>query len=198
MKHVMAIVIDEAHSVSEWGENFRKPIAELGWLRSHVPANMNIPFYATSATLPPHILGDVIRRLHFSPSRTFLLNLGNDCLSVTHLMCRMRSKRDLEALDFIVEGALSGNPLTRTIVFFETRLLAHKGATHLRALLPDSLRPRVDFLTPGRSPQSINIVMGQFRSGSVDILCVTEAESMVCWSEFSFLSGYANCFEYRA
>ncbi|KAI0302709.1 P-loop containing nucleoside triphosphate hydrolase protein [Russula brevipes] len=178
MKYVMAIVIDEAHSVSEWGDNFRKSFAELGWLRSHVPASMDIPFYATSATLPPHILDDVIRRLDFSPSRTFFLNLGNDCLSVTHLVCRMRSKRDLEALDFIVEDALSGNPLTRTIVFFETPFLAQKGATHLRALLPDSLRPRVGFLTPGRSLNSINIVMGQFRSGSVDILCVTEAESM--------------------
>jgi superfamily II DNA helicase RecQ len=198
MKYVMAIVIDEAHSVSECGENFRKSVAELGWLRSHVPANMNIPFYATSAALPPHILGDVIKRLDFSPSRTVFLNLGNDCLSVTHLVCRMRSKRDLEALDFIVEEALSGKPLTRTIVFFESRILAQKGATHLRALLPDSLRPRVAFLTPGRSPNSIKIVMGQFRSGSVDILCVTEAASMVCWSKCSSLLGYANYFEYRA
>ncbi|KAI0283766.1 P-loop containing nucleoside triphosphate hydrolase protein [Russula brevipes] len=178
-KHVMAVVIDEAHCMSSWGDDFRKAFGNLGTLRSYVPSN--VPFFATSAMLPPHILDGVIRKLHFSRPCTFLLNLGNDCPSVTHLVCPMKgAKRDLEALDFLVDEALLfiPRPLVQTIVFFKTCPLAYKGAKHLRRLLPPSLRSRVAFLTAGRSSLSKTIVMNEFRSGVIDILCATEAAGM--------------------
>ena len=180
-KKVLSIVIDEAHCVSEWGENFRKAFGELGRLRSYVPAT--VPFLVTSATLPTHILDNVVQKLHISKSRSMFINLGNDCPNITHMVCRIRgSKSDLGALDFVVDAGSTGNPLTRTIVFFESRLLTYKGYKHLQRLLPSEFRSRIGFLHSCRSARSKRIVMERFRSGVVDILCATEAAGMVRYS----------------
>ncbi|KAH9954793.1 P-loop containing nucleoside triphosphate hydrolase protein [Russula dissimulans] len=58
-KNVLAIVINEAYCVSQWGNvnGFRKYFGELGQLCYFVPTS--VPFLATSATLPPHVLSDV-------------------------------------------------------------------------------------------------------------------------------------------
>ena len=177
-RNVLSIVIDEAHCVSEWGENFRKAFGELGRLRSYVPAT--IPFLVTSATLPPHILDNVVQKLQVSKSCSVFINLGNDCPNTTHIVCCMRgAKSDLVALDFIVDEGSTGGPLIKTIVFFETRLLTYKGYKHLQRLLPLGLRSRITFLHSFRSTRSKRIVMNGFRSGAVDILCATEAAGMV-------------------
>ena len=96
------------------------------------------------------------------------------------MVCRMRgAKGDLVALDFIVDEASTGMPLIKTIVFFETRLLTYKGYKHLQRLLPSGLRSRITFLHAFRSTRSKRIVMNEFRSNAVDILCATEAAGMV-------------------
>jgi superfamily II DNA helicase RecQ len=178
-QHILSIVIDEAHCVSDWGDDFRKAFGELGRLRSYVP--VDIPFLITSATLPKHILDNVVQKLHVTKSNSVFINLGNDCPALTHIVCRMRgAKGDLAALDFIVDEGATGQPLIKTIVFFETRPLAYKGYKHLQRLLPPCLQSHISFLHSFRSTRSKKIVMGAFRSGLVDILCATEAAGMVC------------------
>ena len=177
-RNVLSIVIDEAHCVSEWGENFRKAFGELGRLRSYVP--VTIPFMVTSATLPTHILDNVVQKLHISKSRSLFINLGNDCPNITHMVCRLRgAKGDLAALDFVLDECSTGGPLTKTIVFFESRQLTFKGFKHLQERLPPALQSRVNFLHSLRSTRSKRIVMNDFRTGAVDILCATEAAGMV-------------------
>ena len=179
-RDVLSIVIDEAHCVSEWGENFRKAFGELGRLRSYVPAT--VPFLITSATLPTHILNNVVQKLHISKSQSVFINLGNDHPNITYMVCRIRkSSSDLGALDFVIDAASIGDPLIRTVVFFETCQLMFKGYKHLQKLLPSELRSRVDFLHSGRCARSKKIVMDCFRSGVVDVLCATEAAGMVRW-----------------
>jgi superfamily II DNA helicase RecQ len=74
-KDLLAIVIDKAHCISQWGNSFHKKFAELSKLRSYVLSGM--PFLAVSATLPPHVLDEVKAGLAFSPMNTFTMNLGN-------------------------------------------------------------------------------------------------------------------------
>jgi superfamily II DNA helicase RecQ len=76
MKNMAAIIVDEGHCVSQWGEYFRKRFSELGKLQSYVPCS--VPFLVMSATLPPHVLEQVQSQLHFYEDSTFLVNLGND------------------------------------------------------------------------------------------------------------------------
>ncbi|KAJ6600054.1 P-loop containing nucleoside triphosphate hydrolase protein, partial [Mycena sp. CBHHK59/15] len=55
-KKIAAFVIDEAHCISQWGDNFRAEYAELGTLRAFVP--LQVPFLVASATLPPPVLAE--------------------------------------------------------------------------------------------------------------------------------------------
>ena len=179
MRNVLSIVIDEAHCVSEWGENFRKAFGELGRLRSYVP--VTIPFMVTSATLPTHILDNVVQKLHISKSRSLFINLGNDCPNITHMVCRLHgAKGDFATLDFILDKCSTGGPLTKTIVFFESCQLTFKGFKHLQECLPPALQSCVNFLHSLRSIHSKWIVINDFRTGAVDIPCATEATGMVC------------------
>lgn len=177
-KNVLSIVIDEAHCISQWGENFRKKYQELHKLRSYVP--LAVPFLAVSATLPPLVLADVQRHLCFSLDRMLLVNLGNDRHNITPLLCRMRgAAKDLGALDFLLDEAQLGLELQRTITFFNTRNLAFKAYKHLQALLPEDMRDQIDFLHAGRGRQTISHVMKRFKEGKIKILCATEAAGMV-------------------
>ena len=140
-KNICMIAIDEAHCVSQWGDGFRKPFGGLGRLRSYVPTS--VPFLVTSATLPPLVLSDVLSRLHFSVLETFLVNLGNHRANIMNIQIPMRTANDFGALDFLADEALSGQPLKRTIVFFNTRDLAYKGSQYLKQLLPEARRHEV-------------------------------------------------------
>ncbi|EMD41247.1 hypothetical protein CERSUDRAFT_40440, partial [Gelatoporia subvermispora B] len=107
MKDVCAVVIDEAHCISQWGETFRKDYCQLAKLRSFVPTT--VPFLATSATLPPAVLSDVWQQLSFNSSRMFHVNLGNDHTNITPLVCRMSgAANDLDALNFTIDEAAAG------------------------------------------------------------------------------------------
>lgn len=176
-KNICMIAVDEAHCVSQWGDGFRKAFGELGRLRSYVPTS--VPFLATSATLPPLVLSDIQTRLHFTGSDTFLVNLGNHRANITNILVPMRTATDLGALDFLADEALAGKPLRRTIVFFNSRDLAFKGSRYLRGLFPEAQKPEIDFLHAGRSSRARHFILNEFRKGTVNILCATEAAGMV-------------------
>jgi superfamily II DNA helicase RecQ len=177
MKNVCMIVIDEAHCISQWGDGFRKTFGELGRLRSYVP--VSIPFLATSATLPPTVLADIQSRLHFSARDTFLVNLGNHRANITSILVPMRTANDFDALKFLANEAITGQPFKRTIVFFNTRELAYKGSQYLKTLLPDARQREIDFLHAGRTGRARRRVLTNFRKQIVNILCATEAAGMV-------------------
>jgi superfamily II DNA helicase RecQ len=179
MKNICMISVDEAHCVSQWGDGFRKAFGELGRLRSFVP--ISVPFFVTSATLPPLVLCDVLSRLHFSVPETFIVNLGNHRANITNIQMPMRTANDFGALDFLADEALTGRPLKRTIVFFNTRDLAYKGSQYLKRLIPEARRHEIDFLHAGRNRRARRKVLRDFRKGNVNILCATEAAGMV-WS----------------
>jgi superfamily II DNA helicase RecQ len=87
-EHIVSVIIDEAHCISQWGKSFRKRFGELRRLRSYVQTT--VPCLATSATLPPLILADVKDKLQFSEEETFLVNLGNDRPNLMYILCLMR------------------------------------------------------------------------------------------------------------
>ena len=93
----------------------------------------------------------------------------------------MRTANDFEALDFLADGALSGQPLRRTIIFFNTRDLAYKGFQYLKQLVPETRRHEINFLHAGRNRRARRKVLKDFRKGEINILCATKAAGMVEW-----------------
>lgn len=180
MRNCLAIIIDEVHCISQWGDNFRKLYAQLAALRSCVART--VPFLAASATLPPPVLSDVKTRLDFVSSRMFMINLGNDRRNITPLVLRLKGAADdLPALNFLVYEALAGDSLVKCIIFFNKRQLAYYAHEHLRRLFPadSSYRQQIDFLHAARSPRAKRRGLQRFRDGEVKILCATEAAGMV-------------------
>ena len=176
---IAAVVIDEAHCISQWGDGFRAKYAELSRLRALVPHG--VPFLAASATMPPGVLFDIKQKLAFELKSTFFVNLGNDRPNITPLVVRTAGgPSDLAALDFVVREGLSGGSLVKTVVFFGERDLAYEAHRHLRGLVPDNLKSRIGFMHALRGERSKSKVMKDFREGRIDVLCATEAAGMVC------------------
>ena len=143
-KRMMGIIIDEAHCISLWGSDFRPAYRELDKLRSFVP--LNIPIYATSATMSLSILSKVCHILHINPVESFYLNLGNNRSNVTQ-ECRVTSNTtDTSALDFVYEGAESMNDLPRTLIFVNKVLDSQLVWRRFQEILPTHLRQSVDYL----------------------------------------------------
>ncbi|PCH45073.1 hypothetical protein WOLCODRAFT_77371, partial [Wolfiporia cocos MD-104 SS10] len=129
-ENICAVAINEAHCASHWGENFRKKYAELHKLHAFVPCH--VPFLATSATLPPHILNDVMQKLCIRPQNTYFVNRGNDRPNITVAAFRMAGgASNLSALNFALDEAIEGGSLERTIIFFNDHDTAMRACSHL-------------------------------------------------------------------
>ena len=169
---------DEAHCISQWGDQFRKIYSDVSKLRSFFPPS--VPFLAVSATLPPHILAQVQHVLGCSNGNTMFVNLGNNHPNITPIVsCMHGAATDLDALNFTINEALVGKPLIRTIIFVNSRELAFKVARHLKNLLPVERSSQIDFMHAGRSVQAKKRVMNEFREGRTYVLPATEATGMV-------------------
>ena len=138
----MYIVVDECHCVTQWGKKFRTMYSNVDRLRSFVASD--IPFLATSATLPPTSFTEICELLEISPSRGFHLNLGNDRSNLMPIIWPLRAgAKDLDSLNFIVAGKVN---LPRVIVYVNTKDLARIGCEHLRTKVPPERRDEIDFI----------------------------------------------------
>jgi superfamily II DNA helicase RecQ len=178
---ICAVVIDEAHCISQWGDKFRPIYGDLGTLRAFVAAN--IPFLITSATLPPLILSHVHKIMHMSKNTTYHLNLGTDRPNIAWFVRMMRGgKSDLEALAFLIPNATDDEilDLVQTMVFFDDINLSLQALKYLRSLLPPDMRRQIAVYNSRRSRRSKERVLHKFREGRIMILLTTEAAGMVC------------------
>ncbi|KAF7331133.1 P-loop containing nucleoside triphosphate hydrolase protein [Mycena sanguinolenta] len=180
-KKIAAFVVDEAHCISQWGNDFRAEYAQLGTLRAFVP--LHVPFLMASATLPLLVLAEVRKSLHISPDTSYHVNLGTDRPNIAWFVQLMKgAKSDLEALDFLVEHDSEDAiiELIQTMVFFDNINLAMDALEHLRDRLPPHLQGAIALYHSRRSKHSKQIIMEKFRKGEIKILLVTEAAGMGC------------------
>ncbi|KAJ7785523.1 P-loop containing nucleoside triphosphate hydrolase protein [Mycena olivaceomarginata] len=181
-KKIAAFVIDEAHCISQWGDDFRTEYAELGTLRAFVP--LKVPFMIASATLPPLVLAEVRKSLHISTDTAYHVNLGTDRPNIAWFVHHMKgAKSDLEALEFLIRTRGSEDAiieLVQSMVFFDDINLAMEALEHLRDLLPPHLRGSIALYHSRRSKRSKQIIMDKFRKGEIKILLATEAAGMGC------------------
>ncbi len=74
-KHINQVIIDKAHCVSQWGQDFRSLYLSLSHLYSVLGSE--IPWYLTLATLHPHILSDALQIIGL-PRDTTIYHHSND------------------------------------------------------------------------------------------------------------------------
>ncbi|KFH62152.1 hypothetical protein MVEG_11791 [Podila verticillata NRRL 6337] len=169
-KKLFAIVVDEAHCIDSWGGHFRQEYSRIGELRSMVPRDT--PFLAASATLPPRVLENIKKSLHFRPD-THIINVGNDRPNIKFIITEfqhpMNSFQDLKFLkDF-----------KKTIVYFNTRPDAEGARRYLvQELGLDSSKIAVYHSI--KSDELKSDILEKFRDDKVLLLLATEAVGMGC------------------
>jgi superfamily II DNA helicase RecQ len=89
MDLLFSISIDEAHCITEWGEDFRPEYSCLGRLRYQMPSDVYKPYHIVSATLPPHILRRIINSLLMRDDHVIIRRL-NDRSNVHPIIERMQ------------------------------------------------------------------------------------------------------------
>ncbi|KAF8154045.1 P-loop containing nucleoside triphosphate hydrolase protein [Crassisporium funariophilum] len=176
---VCAVVIDEAHCISQWGGDFRKQYSALSKLQSLFPPI--IPFLATSATLPLAALREVRSSIAIDSDTCFFMNLGNDRPNIMYSAQSMKSSTDYEALRPLLSQTsdpTSSEDLIKTIVFMNSVPATQITWRTIAAWFPPHLRRFVDCLHARRSPKAKRRSMRRFRQGKTRILIATEVAGM--------------------
>ncbi|KAF9536359.1 P-loop containing nucleoside triphosphate hydrolase protein [Agrocybe pediades] len=176
---ITAIIVDEAHCISQWGGDFRPSYSEMGKLRAFFPPH--IPILATSATLTKEALKEVRSSLSIDADRSFFLNLGNDRINIAFSAHEIKSSTDYEALKphlLRIAQPTSRTDIDKSIVFVNSKLTTQIVAHVVRSWLPPHLRDCVDFLHALRSERGKRRAMRRFRKGETRILIATEAAGM--------------------
>ena len=76
--NVKALVIDEAHCISEWGHDFRPEYRQLGDLRALLP---EVPILALTATATPGVRTDIINHLKLTDPAVFIASFNRPNLA---------------------------------------------------------------------------------------------------------------------
>lgn len=104
---LVAFVIDKAHCIKTWGDEFRKTFAEIGEMRSLIPTSVNI--LALTATATHETYHVVVKRLAMKDPKLIALSPFRDNISY-----QVKPKCEVEELtDAVSDGLLEKQTFQR-------------------------------------------------------------------------------------
>ncbi|KAJ7583741.1 P-loop containing nucleoside triphosphate hydrolase protein, partial [Mycena floridula] len=180
-RHILNVVVDEAHVVSHWGKAFQKKYGQLGMIRAFLPKG--IPIIAMSATLPARIQSDVLSKLQFKKGDYVHIDVGNDCPNVSLVVRAMQNTMNtFSDLDFMIpDGITDAEQVPKAFLYANniatgTEIEDHWVEKRLPAHLAGIVRP----YNAAHSSEYQKEVMGLFKKGLVHILICTDAAGIGC------------------
>ena len=179
-KTIAAVIIDEAHCISQWGGDFRTIYSKLNKVWVILPSR--IPILVTSATMANPALHDVCSKLSIDTDSSFHLNLGNNCLNIAMFTQEIRGSDDYEALQpYLADSVKTVEDIKKkkTIVFTNTVNGTQMTCKKIQQMLPKPLHCYVNYLHSHHTSQVKARVIQRFCNGKVMILIATEAAGMV-------------------
>ena len=166
MKQILNFIFNEGHCVHQWG-GFWKEYLKLGDLQCIIPNT--IPFFITSATLPPVFLIDIGKLLHVCPKNTerflMLTDYPDLWIMAQPFVYPLNSFKDLAFL--IPEGVSKDSPLSKFIIFFDDTRDMEDACEWLQNQLPASLRLKIGYFH--------STMTQSYRENKVDALKESEA-----------------------
>ncbi|EUC54314.1 DEAD/DEAH-box helicase [Rhizoctonia solani AG-3 Rhs1AP] len=181
---LIAIHVDEAHTISLWGGGFRKDYKGLGRIRARLPKG--VPATIVSATLRPNVKNDAMATLGFpsNPSEYVDINIGNERTNVYIGARAMKypasSFKDLSPL--IDPDETNASQIPKTIIYIDDVIEVTLAVITLNGWLHGSLQEQ-GLIMPVHAWMPSwyrSEAMARFASGEVRILICTEAAGMGC------------------
>lgn len=111
-RRVQAVIVDEAHCIDEWGEEFRPKYRELEKLRSYT--GQDIPFVACTATCATNTFNVIWKSLGFGYRPFWGIDVGCDrpnLLFITRELVNSKSPV-LDVLNFLPANLDENTPLS--------------------------------------------------------------------------------------
>ena len=180
-RKLLAINVDEAHTISIWGGDFRKDFKSVGKIRARAPSG--IPVAAVSATFRPNVKMDVLGTLGFAEDDYLDLNIGNErtnvFVGVRGMKHSAESLWDLSGL--FSSEATEPSDIPKTMIYIDDVIALTKAVAHINCWLHPSLR-RLGLIKPVNAwmpPSYRSQAMEEFKAGTVRIIICTEAAGMV-------------------
>ena len=161
-KKVNLLVVDEAHCISQWGNDFRRDYRLIADIRDVIP---DVPVIAVTASATAGVVADICEQLHFRkgyqvfhsaferPNLTFVVRkTDNKLAEICHIL-----------------QAVPGS----TIIYCRTRQGVESYAQKLRAA-----GIATDYFHAGLDPQLKNERQQQWQNGQTRVLVATNAFGM--------------------
>ena len=160
--HISFIAVDEAHCISEWGQDFRPSYQRIGEFRKLFG---DVPCLALTATATLKVIADIETKLTLKSPQIFQKSYKRDNLRIFHEEISDKYQR---ILDFMKNNSASG------IIYVRTR----KEAEELTAFLKQKGIENVDFYHAGLSLKDKNQNQKKWQQSDSHTLVSTNAFGM--------------------
>lgn len=156
------LAVDEAHCISEWGQDFRPGYGNIAPFREEYA---KLPVMALTGTATPRVEQDIISRLHLRAPAIFRQSFRRENLSL--ILAEMANKIPF-LISYLKEAQGTG------LIYVRTRREAETVADLLRPQLTNT----VEFFHAGLHLSSKNSRMQKWLSGEIQVLVTTNAFGM--------------------
>lgn len=156
------IAVDEAHCISEWGQDFRPSYQFISRFRNEFK---NIPCLALTATATPNVLKEIEQKLQLKKTKIFQKSFRRNNLKIQ--MLEISDKYDF-ILKYLKKNPLSG------IIYVRTR----KDAEQLTLFLKNKGLDNIDYYHAGLSISDKHKRQKKWQAASNFILITTNAFGM--------------------
>ncbi|KAF7793204.1 hypothetical protein EIP86_004313 [Pleurotus ostreatoroseus] len=140
----------------------------------------SVPYLLPSATLPTHVLDDVMDILQIKRENTHIIRRSNDrpniYLSVRKIQHPLHSFKDLNFL--IPDGWKPGDRIRKFVVFFDNKTESIAAADYLRSRLPLAHRDKILWFNADNTPARRELSTDMLKDGQLYGLTCTDAFGM--------------------
>ncbi|CAG2238573.1 recQ [Mytilus edulis] len=118
--HIKAVVIDEAHCITQWGGEFRRHYDRLAELRSVVPEKT--PFVALTATSTKSMHSEILKKLQMKPNGTKTISKLPERTNITYSL--KKSSKSVHELEWLLKDLKTNSVKTKKTVIYCRSILS--------------------------------------------------------------------------
>jgi superfamily II DNA helicase RecQ len=180
---VNALIVDEAHCIDEWGEEFRPMYRQLHRLRSFT--GQEVPFVACTATCATSTFNIIWSSLGFGHRPFWGLDAGSDRANLFFQTRPLTNIHEpiLDILNLLptdLDDKSEPSSVPKILSYHGSVAGTGKGKAAWRRALPAHLRDCVVSYSSEISEAAKKDIWEGFLSGRYRILCATDAAGMGC------------------